>query len=109
MGTTGKRSRSATIANDIFNLSGSITQLSQSRRNRSVNDLEVTATSEFLELHEREIWFNPCSVAIHHQRDRSRRSNNSHLGVSIAECLAEFEHPIGFAFGGIDEIRMGIF
>ena len=49
-----------------------------------VHDLDHAATDQFLVLDERQVGLDAGRVAIHHEADRSCRSQDCYLGVSIA-------------------------
>src|SRR5690348_15985258 len=61
------------VRNDLFSLFGGIAELNQSLRNGVVDNLDHATTYQFLILDQSQVWFNPGSVAIHHETDRSRR------------------------------------
>ncbi len=49
-----------------------------------VDDLEVAAARQLLELHQGEVGLDAGGVAIHHQADRAGRSDHRDLGVAVA-------------------------
>src|SRR5476651_132655 len=73
-------------------------------RDRGVDDLEVTAASELLELDEGEIGLDAGGVAIHDQADGAGRGDAGDLGVAEAVLLAQLDHAIRFTAGGLDEV-----
>ena len=60
-------------------------------RHRAVDDLEVAAAGELLELHQREVGLDAGGVAIHHQADGAGRRDHGRLRIAIAVLLAERE------------------
>jgi hypothetical protein len=65
-----------------------------------VDDLEIAAAGELLELHQREVGLDAGGVAIHDEADRARGRDDRRLGVAIAVLLAEGErasHALRFA------------
>ena len=87
------------IANDLFDFITAIALFGQCGRHRSVDDLEVSTTRKFLELHQSEIWFDPCCVAIHDQTNRAGWGNHRGLRVAIAVFLAQGDGCIPALFG----------
>ena len=66
----------------------------QRRRHGAVDDLEVAAAGELLELHQREVGLDAGGVAIHHQADGAGRRDDGHLGVAVAVGFAQLDHAI---------------
>src|SRR3712207_8658579 len=64
-----------------------------------VDDLEVAAAGELLELHEGEVGLDAGGVAIHHEADRARGGDHGGLGVAVAVCLAEFQSLVPGGLG----------
>ena len=54
-----------------------------------VDDLEVPASRQLLELHEGEVGLDPRGVAIHEEADRAGRGYRAHLGVAVAVAFAQ--------------------
>ena len=71
-------------------------------RHGLVDDLEIAATGELLEFHQREIGLNPGRVAIHHKADRAGWRNHGCLCVAKAMLLAKCQGivPRGPCMGG---------
>src|SRR5205823_6400334 len=61
------------VTNDRFDLLFVIAELSKRRRDRLIDDLEIAAAGEFLELDEREVRLDAGRVAVHDQPDRAGR------------------------------------
>ena len=66
----------------------------QRQRHDAVDDLEVTAARQLLELHQREVGLDAGGVAIHHQADGARGRDHTHLCVAEAVRGAEFQRAI---------------
>ena len=82
------------VSNHIFNLVFRVSKLLKCRRNRLVDNLEVTTARKLLELNQRKIRLNTGRVAIHNQANRSRRSKNRDLSVSEAVLFTNRQRPI---------------
>ena len=78
------------VVDDLFNLVSLITQRAQGFRHGLVDDLEITTTSQLLELHQSEIRLNTRGVAIHHQTDGAGGGHNGGLGITVAMGFAQF-------------------
>ena len=62
---------------------------------RLINDLEVSAAGELLELHQRKVGLDTGGVAIHHETDRAgRRDTDRDLGVAVARDLPDRERVV---------------
>src|SRR5262249_10520284 len=59
---------------------------------------------ELLELDQGEVGFDAGGVAVHYQRDGPSRRDAGGLRVAITEPLAQFEHAVALAPGGLDEV-----
>ena len=79
---------------DLRDLALAIAERAQRCGDRAVDDLEVAAAGELLELHQREVGLDAGGVAIHDQADRAGRRDHRGLGVAIAVLLAELERRI---------------
>lgn len=77
------------IGLDLGNVRLAIAERTQRVRHSAVDDLEVAATGELLELHQREVGLDAGGVAIHDQADRAGRRDHGRLGVAVAVLLAE--------------------
>ena len=75
------------IADDVFDLIRRIAKRRQRARHHAVDDLEVTAAGQFLELHQGEIGLDAGGVAIHHQADRAGRGDHRGLSVAVSRGL----------------------
>ena len=72
-----------------------------------VDDLEVAAAGQLLELHQREVGLDAGGVAVHHQADGAGRRDHGGLGVAVAVLLAERDGVVPGAAGGRDQPLVG--
>src|SRR5262249_21352415 len=89
---------------DVVDLGLRITEPVQGRRDGGVDDLEVAAAGQLLELDQGKIRLNTGGIAIHDQGDGAGRCDAGNLGVAIAKALAEMEHVVAFVAGSLKEI-----
>ena len=87
------------VGDDLFDLGGGIPERLQRRRDRAVDDLEVTAPCQLLELHQGEVRFDACRVTIHHQADRAGGRDHGGLRVPVSVLLAKAQRLVP-GFGG---------
>ena len=66
-----------------------IAEGAEGRGHGAVDDLEIAAAGELLELDQRKVRLDAGGVAIHHQADRAGRGDDRDLGVAVAVLLAE--------------------
>src|SRR5690242_12061629 len=92
----------AAITNDVFDLPRRVAEPPQSRRNRFVDDFEVAATCQFLELHQSEVRLDAGGITVHYQGYSTGRGDASDLRVAIAVLLAQLPHAIAFALGSLE-------
>ena len=78
----------------VADLGRPVAQRPQGFGHGPVDDLEVAAARELLELHEREIGLDAGRVAIHHEADRARRRHDRDLGIAVAVLFAERDREI---------------
>src|SRR5205085_2504105 len=74
-------------------------------RHGLIDDLEVPAAGELLELDEGEIGLDAGRVAVHDEADGAGRGDDGHLGVAEPVLDAEFEHAVGLGPGAGEERR----
>src|SRR3546814_12436269 len=74
------------VADDRLDLALAVAEGAQRLRHRAVDDLEVAAAGELLELHDGEVGLDAGGVAVHHQADGAGRRD--HRGLGIAEALS---------------------
>ena len=84
-----------------------IAQRAECARNGLVDDLEVTATGELLELDEGEVGFDAGRVAVHDEADRAGGGDDGSLGVTEAVLLTKRDGLIPGALGGSDQALVG--
>ena len=94
---------------DLGDLRFAIAEGAQGVRHGAVDDLEIAAAGELLELHEREVRLDAGGVAIHHEADRAGRRDHRRLRIAVAVALAEVEGPVPNRFRVRDErgVRAG--
>ena len=68
-----------------------VTEAAECAWDRLVDDLHRATTNKFLELNEREVWFNARGVAVHHEPDGAGRCKNGSLRIAPAVLFADFE------------------
>ena len=71
-----------------------VAETAQRRFDRLVDDLEVAAAGELLELHEREVGLDAGRIAIHHEADRAGRRDDGDLRVAVTRDLADRERVV---------------
>ncbi len=91
------------IGLDLGDLGLAIAERAQRIRDGAVDDLEVAAAGELLELDEREVRLDAGGVAIHDEADRAGRRDHRRLGVAEAVLLAEIEGRVPGLLGMVDE------
>ena len=77
------------IGVDLGDLALGIAERAQRLGHGAVDDLEVAAAGELLELHQREVGLDAGGVAIHDEADRAGRRDHGRLRVAVAVLLAE--------------------
>src|SRR5262249_28839337 len=92
------------IGDDVLDFVWRIAEAGQCRRNRGVDDLEIAAAGQLLELDQGEVRLNPGGVAIHNEADGARWGDHRDLGVAVAELLAQLEHTVAFFSSGFHQI-----
>ena len=83
-----------------------ISQRCQGFGHRAVDDLEVAAAGQLLELHQREVGLDTGGVAVHHQPDGAGGRDDAGLGVAVAVLLAQLERMIPRGPGARHEVRI---
>jgi hypothetical protein len=101
---TLQRPRAAAVAHDVLDLVGTVAETPQRGRDGLVDDLEVTAASELLVLHEREVGLDAGRVAVHDQTDGAGGREDGRLGVAEAVLLAERERLVPRLARRLDEV-----
>ena len=102
-----QRSVAHRIGDDFLDLGRAIAQHVQRRRHRLVDDLEIAATGQLLEFHQREIRLDSGGIAIHHQTDRAGRCDHADLRVAITMRLAQLQRLVPRACRQRDQALIG--
>ena len=92
------------IVDDLLDLGGIIAQGAERFRNRLVDDLEVAAAGQLLELDQSEVRLDARRIAIHHQADGAGGGNNRGLRIAVAMGLAQFDRQVPGLAGMENEI-----
>ena len=71
------------IFDDVLNFAFGISEFVERRGNTLIDDLKIASSRKLLELHEREIWFDPGGITIHEKPNRPGRSDHGDLCVAI--------------------------
>jgi hypothetical protein len=82
------------IGLDFREVGFAVAERAQGFRHRAVDDLEIAAAGELLELHEREVGLDARGVAIHHEADRARGRDHRRLRIAEAVLLAELDRLV---------------
>ena len=77
------------IDDDLGDLALAVAERGERRWHGLVDDLEVAAAGELLELHEREVGLDAGGVAVHDEADRSGRRDHGRLRVAETVVLAK--------------------
>jgi hypothetical protein len=93
-GRAGERAAADRVRDDLVDLGLAVAEGLERLRHHAVDDLEVAAAGELLELDQREIGLDAGGVAIHHQADRAGRGDDRRLRVAIAVRGAELERLV---------------
>ncbi len=93
-GRVRERAVADRIGFDLGDIAFAVAERAERLRHRLVDDLEVAAAGELLELHEREVGLDAGGVAIHDQTDRAGRRDHGGLRVAEAVLLAELERAV---------------
>ena len=99
----GERAEADRIVDDGLDLLPAIAERPQRVRDRLVDDLEIAAAGQLLELHQREIGLDAGGVAIHDQADRAGGRDHRRLGIAIAVALAELHRQVPGRHGAVDQ------
>ena len=89
-----QRLPSHAVGHDLVDLVRWIAQRAQGLGNALVDDLEVAAPRQLLELDEGEVGLDARGVAVHDEPDGARGRQYRHLGVAIAVLLPELEGAV---------------
>ncbi|GJE34191.1 hypothetical protein LDDCCGHA_4398 [Methylobacterium oxalidis] len=91
---------------DLGDLGFAVAERAQRVGHGPVDDLEVAAARELLELHQREVGLDAGGVAIHHEADRAGRRDHGRLRVAVAVLLAEGESPVPHRHGALGDVGL---
>ena len=94
LGRADQRAAADRIAHDVVDLLGRVAERGERARHHAVDDLEVAAARQLLELDQREVGLDAGGVAVHDQADRAGRRDHRGLGVAIAVRLAPLERLV---------------
>ena len=92
-GRLAERAVADRVGLDLGDLGLRVAERAQRFRHRAVDDLEVAAAGELLELHQREVGLDAGGVAVHHQADRAGRRDHGRLRVAVAVLLRRARAP----------------
>ena len=92
---------------DLGDLVLLVAERAERLRHGAVDDLEVAAAGELLELDQREVRLDAGGVAVHDQADRAGRRDDRGLGVAVAVDLAERDGAVPGVAGVGDEALVG--
>ena len=82
------------VADDVLDLRLLVAQRLQGQRHHAVDDLEIAAAGERLELDQGEIRLDAGGIAIHHQADRAGGRDHGRLRIAIAMALAQAQRLV---------------
>ena len=95
------------IGLDLGDLALGVAERAQRFRHGAVDDLEVAAAGELLELDQREVGLDAGGVAIHDQADRAGRRDHGRLRIAVAMLLAELDGAVpGGLAGVVDQLLL---
>src|SRR3546814_17486401 len=95
------------VADDRLDLALAVAEGAQRLRHRAVDDLEVAAAGELLELHDGEVGLDAGGVAVHHQADGAGRRDHRGLGIAEAVLLAELPRLVPGRLGRLYQRLVG--
>ncbi len=91
------------IGDDGVDFLLAIAQVCQGFRHAAIDDLEIAAARQGLELDQGEVGLHASCVAIHHQADGAGWRDHGGLGVAEAMLLAQLQGFVPGALGGIGQ------
>ena len=92
------------IFDNLIDFLRAVTQLLQRLGYALVDDLEIAAAGQFLELDKGEVGLDAGGVAIHYQTDGSGGCDYRDLRVSIAVFLPQLDSPVGGVSGSLQQV-----
>ncbi len=106
-GVDGRRLIEVAVADgiglDLGDLAFGIAERAQRFGNGAVDDLEVTAAGQLLELHQREVGLDAGRVAVHDEADRAGGRDNGRLGIAVAVLFTERDGLVPGSLGMNDQ------
>ena len=87
------------VADHVFDLLFAVPERSECGRHRLVDDLEVAAPGELLELDQCEVGLDPGGVTIHLEADGSGWRDATGLRIAVAVLLAQLQREVPTAAG----------
>ena len=87
------------VGDDVVYLLLGVAEVGERGRHRLVDDLEVAAAGQLLELDEGEVGLDAGGVAVHDEADCACRRDHRDLGVAVAGLLALFQRLVPGLFG----------
>ena len=88
---------------NLGDLAFAVSKCAQCLRDRLVDDFEVTAACQLLELHQRKVGLDAGRITVHDEADGAGRRDHSCLRVAEAVALAKLNCAIPGARRGFDE------
>ena len=95
------------IVDDVRNLRLAVAEVGERFRDHTVDDLEVAAAGELLELDDGEVRLDAGRVAIHDQADGACRCDDGRLRVAVAVFAAELDGFVPRGLCRIDQLLVG--
>ena len=95
------------VGDNLADLRRRVAERLQRLGHRAVDDLEVPAAGELLELHQGEIGLDAGGVAVHDQADGAGGRDHRRLRVAVAVLLAELHRAVPGALRGLAEGASG--
>ena len=106
-GASVERAVADGVGDDLLDLGRAVAEVDQRPGHGAVDDLEVAAAGELLELHQREVGLDAGGVAVHDQADGAGGRDHRGLGVAVAVLLAEIQRLVPDGVREVDERRVG--
>ncbi len=95
------------VVDDLLALLLLVAEHAERLRDGAVDDLEVAAAGELLELHQREVGLDAGRVAVHDQADGAGGRDDGRLRVAVAVLLAERERAVPAGGGAFHQVGVG--
>ncbi len=92
------------VVDDVVDLILAVAERPQRRGHRLVDDLEVAAAGQLLELHQGEVGLDAGGVAVHQKADRARGREHGGLPVAVAVQLALLQRQVPSSASFLEEI-----